>query len=62
MRKTIVKEKEIVPPAIEGVKNILKACLENKVKKFIYCSDIDTCYESKNMSKIDETHWAKPEG
>ena len=61
MRKTNIPDKNIINPAMEGVKNILEACLEMKVKKFIYCSDIDTCYESFNMSKIDETNWANPE-
>ena len=45
---------------VQGTKNLLDACLKNKVKKFVYVSTIESCGPSLDGKPINETKKPNP--
>ena len=57
--KRNVKESVIYPACVEGSKNVLNACIEKGVKRFIYTSAIDTIYgPDMTESSFNELEWS----
>ncbi|XP_062027514.1 cinnamoyl-CoA reductase 1-like [Rosa rugosa] len=57
-------EAEVVEPAVKGTLNVLKACLENKVKRVVVVSSVAAVVMNPNWPKDkvkDESCWSDPE-
>lgn len=51
----------VLYPEIEGVLNILNACVKNKVSRFILATSVSNVAAGKYRKVYNETHWAHPD-
>ena len=55
---------EVIEPAVKGTLNVLKACMEAKVKRLVYVSSVAAVSLNPKWPKgqvMDETCWSDPE-
>ena len=53
-------EDEIIKPAVEGAKSVLKASIKHKVKRFVFTSSCLTLFFGNEEKVIDEGFWGDP--
>lgn len=51
-------ENDIIRPAVEGTKNVIAACLRNKVKRLIFTSSCLTVMVRMDGKIADENDWS----
>jgi dihydroflavonol-4-reductase len=57
-------EDELIRPAVEGVRNVLAACLRNQVNRIVQTSSVAAIVfgHEAERSNFDETDWTNPDG
>jgi len=58
---SLVLQVDLIAPAVDGTLNVLKACVEAKVKRVVYVSSVSAVAMNPMWSKsqvLDETAWS----
>ena len=51
-------ENDLIKPAVEGTRNVINACLKNKVKRLVFTSSCLTLLVRKDNKVVNEDDWS----